>query len=84
VAARYQVPVNDAALAAQPWLGVPGLQFVSRDTRWGVSGEFWLCTFEDESAPPELAGRVVDLALSVTGFGAGLPAVRITSRTVIA
>jgi len=84
MAARYQVPVNDAALAAQPWVAVPGLRMVRKDGRWDANPALLLCTFEDDSAGPEYEGRVVDLQLRVDAQAqAGPPVVRLVSRQVI-
>ena len=83
MAARYQVPMNDAALAAQPWVAVPGLRMIRRDGRWDANPALLLCTFEDDSADPVYEGRIVDLQLRVDAQAAGPPIVRLVSRQVI-
>jgi hypothetical protein len=85
VTVRYQVPVSAEALAGflpPPLHTVRGLRFVSSDGLWGADPRVVLCTFEDDEAPPELDGQLVDLTLSRTETPDG-PLIEVLSRSPI-
>lgn len=75
----YQVPVSQELLdVAGDWQPVSGLRLVSQDGPWAGNPGMVLCMFEDDDAPPELAGKIVDLTLKKFGT-----TVEVTGRTVI-
>jgi hypothetical protein len=91
VSARYQVPVSDPLLEdLAVWEQVEGLRLISVDGEWRPPGTgpseviapVKLCTVEDDGAPPELAGKIVDVTLARDISGA-VPRVLVDSRTVI-
>ena len=65
VTVRYQVPVADALLATRAyWEPVDGFRLISVDGIWPDHPHVTLCTFEDDNAPEELAGRLVEPVIS--------------------
>jgi hypothetical protein len=61
---RYQVPVALPLLEQRDsWLHVVGIRVVSEDGPWGDHLGVMLCTVEDDCAPAELEGKLVELTL---------------------
>ena len=61
----YQVPVADGLLAMRSyWEPVEGFRLVSIDGIWPEHPHVTICTFEDDDAPPELEGRLVEPVIS--------------------
>jgi hypothetical protein len=66
----YQVPVSDALLLKPAyWAPVAGLRMVSVDGAWPAHPDVTLCTFEDDGAPPELAGKLVEPVIRTDAEG---------------
>jgi len=58
---RYRVPVADPLLAKlDGWLPVAGFRLISVDGPWLAHPDVTICTFEDDDAPAELEGRLVE------------------------
>ena len=58
---RYRVPVADPLLAEQDfWIPVEGFRLVSADGPWLAHPGVTICTFEDDQAPPELEGQLIE------------------------
>ena len=61
---RYRVPVADPLLEqAEHWNPVEGLRLLSVDGPWLTHPDVTVCTFEDDNAPPELEGKLVEPVL---------------------
>jgi hypothetical protein len=76
---RIRVPVSGQLLEARDgWVMASGLRIVSVDGPWDGHPGVSLCTFDDDDAPEDLAGKIVELTL--TRFGV---TTEITGRTVI-
>ena len=58
----YRVPVADPLLATvEGWRDAPGgFRFVSADGPWLAHPNITICTFEDDGAPPELEGQLIE------------------------
>lgn len=57
----YRVPVADPVLAQHEiWDQVEGLRLVTVDGPWLLHPHVTICTFEDDNAPPELEGLLVE------------------------
>ena len=79
---RYRVPVSDALLLERDaWLPVEGFRLVSVDGPWLAHPDITICTFEDDNAPAELEGKLVEPVLQESYLHRG--AVTIMSRAVI-
>lgn len=78
----YRVPVTDAVLhLREHWPMPEGLRFISADEA-GPDGMYYtVCTFEDDTAPPELEGKLVLLELKIDNRTG---ATSIGSREVVA
>lgn len=62
----YRVPVSDPLLARRKLWRLPeGLRFVSADEPGPEGMYYTVCTFEDDSAPAELEGKLVELELRI-------------------
>lgn len=58
---RYRVPVADPLLAERDsWQQAEGFRLVSVDGPWLAHPDVTICTFEDDQAPAELEGRLVE------------------------
>ena len=58
---RYRVPVADPLLEqAEAWRLVAGFRLISVDGPWLAHPHVTICTFEDDSAPPEFEGRLIE------------------------
>lgn len=71
----YRVPVSDALLEhpmrrERLSTAVPGLRMISIDEPGPEGMYYTVCTFEDDTAPPELEGKLVELELKSTRHGA--------------
>ena len=80
---RYQVPVSRDLLDAQPWEPVAGFRMLTTDGPWPGHPGMVLCTFEDDGAPRELDGKIVDVTLSTHQSEDGQREIRVSSRTEI-
>lgn len=86
--ARYQVIIADPILEdPEIWAKAEGLALVSVDGPWAPadgspSHGAKLCTIEDDGAPPELDGKLVDLTLTRDISGPD-PRVLVDTRVVI-
>lgn len=75
--ARYRVPVADPLLEDRDfWKPVTGFRLVSVDGPWLAHPEVTICTFEDDNAPSELEGKLVEPVFQSHDDGS----VTITSR----
>jgi hypothetical protein len=86
VSVQYQVIISDPVLEdPQIWGRVEGLRLVSVTGPWIPPGEpdrgMKLCVLEDDGAPPELAGKLVDITIGRDISGAE-PRIYVDSRTV--
>ena len=64
----YRVPVADELLkTADFWRQVDGLRLVEVSGPWLLHPGVSICTFEDDYAPPELAGLLVEPILQRNG-----------------
>jgi hypothetical protein len=78
--ARYRVPIADPLLEqAEYWLPVAGFRLITVDGPWLAHPNVTICTFEDDNAPADLEGRLVQLLFTRLEDGQ----VAITSRTEI-
>jgi hypothetical protein len=60
----YRVPVSDSLLTQREyWQDVPGFRLISVDGPWLAHPDISICTFEDDDAPPELEGKLVEPTL---------------------
>ncbi len=76
----YRVPVADQLLAQQEhWLPCPGFRLVSVDGPWLGHPQVTICTFEDDDAPADLEGLLVEPVIRIER---GQPA-RVTDRIVV-
>jgi hypothetical protein len=58
---RYRVPVSSQLLAERDWWQhVAGFRLVSVDGPWPGHPDVTICTFEDDTAPAGLEGRLVE------------------------
>lgn len=65
---RYRVPVADPLLAGRDyWQPAEGFRLVSVDGPWLAQPGVMICTFEDDNAPPELEGQLVEPVLRRDG-----------------
>jgi hypothetical protein len=77
---RYRVPVADQLLEdPDHWTPVEGFRLLSADGPWLAHPDVTICTFEDDSAPPELEGQLVEPVLTRHDDGT----ITVTSRTII-
>lgn len=79
---RYRVPVAEAILAdPATWEIVEGFRLVSVDGPWLAHPYATICTFEDDNAPPELEGALVEPVFQTElGPDGQIAKVTITSR----
>jgi len=57
----YRVPVSDALLLDKDyWMPVEGFRLLSVDGPWLAHPDVTICTFEDDGASPQLAGRLIE------------------------
>ena len=76
---RYRVPVADPLAAERDlWKPVAGFRLVSVDGPWPDHPDVTICTFDDDGAPPELEGLLVEPVFTRDG-----ETVTITGRNVI-
>lgn len=76
---RYRVPVSDQFLEqAGYWNPVDGFRLISVDGPWLGHPAVTICTFEDDHAPAEFEGKLVEPVFQRTSSGTG-----IISRQVI-
>ena len=76
----YRVPVTDILLADKDfWPPVEGFRLVSVDGPWLAHPDVTICTFEDDGAPAELEGCLVELTFQRAGDGT----VSIIGRSVV-
>ena len=60
----YRVPVTDQLLTERDaWEGAEGFRLISVDGPWPSHPDVTICTFEDDGAPPELEGKLVEPVL---------------------
>jgi hypothetical protein len=77
---RYRVPVADPMLQQRNyWIPVEGLRLISDYGPWLAHPDVTICTFEDDNAPPEFEGKLIELV--VTAGGGKKPV--ITARNVV-
>ena len=58
---RYRVPVADQLLAEKDsWQQVEGFRLISVDGPWSGHPGVIICTFEDDHAPAEFEGQLVE------------------------
>ena len=74
--ARYRVPVSDELLEG-PLRPVEGFRLVAVNGPWPGHPGVSICTFEDDGAPAELEGQLIEPVLRHEGDGR----VRVLSRT---
>lgn len=61
---RYRVPVADQLLLDKDfWVPVEGLRLVSVDGPWLAHPDMTICTFEDDDAPADLEGKLIEPVL---------------------
>lgn len=76
----YRVPVTGELLTErETWEGVEGFRLVSVDGPWPAHPGVTICTFEDDNAPAELEGKLVEPVLQRVDDGP----VRIIGRSVV-
>lgn len=81
---RYRVPVSNPLLEqAEHWAPVEGFRLVSVDGPLLAEPRVTICTFEDDNAPPELEGKLVEPQLTSQCDDEGKVTATITGRTVI-
>ena len=82
---RYRVPVADTLLTERDyWQPVEEFRLVSVDGPWLAHPDVTICTFEDDNAPPELEGKLVEPVFqSHYGPDGKTASVTILSRQVI-
>ncbi len=77
---RYRVPVADPLLEDRDfWTPVEGFRLVSVDGPWLAHPDVTICTFDDDSAPPGLEGKLVEPVFRSCGDGRAV----ITERQVV-
>jgi hypothetical protein len=86
VTAQYQVIINDPVLEDEEiWARVEGLRLVRVIGPWIPPGEIdrgmKLCLLEDDGAPPEMDGKLVDISIG-RDISATPPRIYVDSRTV--
>lgn len=75
---RYQVLVSARVLAFRDeWRPVEGFRLVSVGREYDPFAQMRVCVFEDDGAPPELEGQMVEIGLERAGG-----VTRVASRTV--
>lgn len=58
---RYRALVADSLLTqADYWTPVKGFRLISADGPWLAHPDVTICTFEDDGAPEELEGKLVE------------------------
>ena len=58
---RYRVPVADSLLEqAGYWTPVPGFRLISVDGPWLAHPDVTICTFDDDYAPSEIEGKLIE------------------------
>jgi hypothetical protein len=58
---RYRIPVADPLLAERDfWKSGEGFRLISVDGPWLSHPDVTICTFEDDYAPAELEGQLVE------------------------
>jgi len=78
---RYRVPVADPLLLERDyWKPVEGFRLVSVDGPWLEHPAVTICTFEDDNAPPELEGKLIEPVLQRAADGT----VSVIARDVVA
>jgi len=76
----YRVPVaDDLLLERDAWNSVKGFRLVSVDGPWPSHRGVTICTFEDDGAPAELEGKLVEPVIKREEDGT----VRIIERSVV-
>lgn len=61
---RYRVPVADPLLLERDfWRPAEGFRLVSVDGPWLAHPDVTICTFDDDGAPAELEGKLVEPVL---------------------
>jgi hypothetical protein len=64
----YRVPVSDRLLKqADNWMTVDGFRLVSVDGPWLLHPYISICTFEDDYAPAEYEGQLVEPVFQYRG-----------------
>ena len=77
---RYRVPVADALLLErEAWSDVEGFRLVSVDGPWLAHPDVTICTFEDDNAPADLEGKLIEPVLQRHEDGP----VTVMDRTVV-
>ena len=77
---RYRIPVADPLLAEEGvWTVVDGFRLVSADGPWLAHPHVTICTFEDDNAPADLEGKLIEPVFTRHDDGT----VTITGREVI-
>jgi hypothetical protein len=61
---RYRVPVTGSLLRQDSVLSAEGFRLISVDEPWLGHPDVMICTFEDDGAPADLAGKLVEVALT--------------------
>ena len=80
----YRVPVADPLLLERDyWLPVDGFRLVSVDGPWLAHPDVTICTFEDDNAPAELEGKLVEPVLQSHYEDGKVAKVTVMSRTVV-
>lgn len=78
---RYRVPVADQLLLDKDfWVPVEGFRLISVDGPWMHHPDVTICTFEDDNAPDEVEGRLVE---PVFQKNTETGAVTVMSRSVV-
>jgi len=81
---RYTVPVADSILATREyWEPVEGFRLISVDGPWLAHPYVTLCTFEDDNAPEDMAGKLVEPVLSSDYADGRMSRVWISDRVVV-
>lgn len=82
----YRVPVADPLLADRDyWEPVEGLRLISVDGPWLAHPDVTICTFEDDDAPGELEGKLVEPVLhSEYNPDGTVASVRVSERNLVA
>lgn len=80
---RYQVPVARPLLQNSDLTGVDGFRLISADGPYNGDPDVTLCTFEDDNAPPELEGKIVEPVFQRSGGRFSESRTVILSRSVI-
>jgi hypothetical protein len=76
----YRVPVADPLLAQKDfWDPVEDFRLLSADGPWLNHPQVTICTVEDDFAPPDLEGKLVEPVFQKNRYGR----ITITSRSVI-